>query len=129
MPLSRILLLLALLAFWVLGEWAIWAFEEWLAARTSWRHVERATFYLAVGGVLGLTSYWAWPRPLFIDGPPSGLSLAVVPLATGLLMAALGRHRERSGRSRAGLLRFWMAFDFCAAYLACRIAGQVGWLS
>ena len=128
MSLSRILVLLAFLAFWVLGEWAMWAFWEWVAGN-SWPHVDRAVNYLAAGVLLGLLSYWVWPQPLFTNGPPSGISLAVVPLGTAGVMAALGRHRERTGRSRTGLLHFWLAFDFCGAYLACRIAGQAGWLS
>ena len=100
-----------------------------IEARTSWPHVHSALTYIALGGLLGLASSWAWPGPIFRGSHISGLSIALVPISVAILMVLLGRWRLRKGKTPAGLFTFWLAFDCSFAFMACRLASQVGWLA
>lgn len=88
--------------------------------RTTWQGTGAAVGALARGCAAGWLSIWVFPSPITGIRPPSGLSLLLVPLATGLTMWAVGRYRAQRGPAPTGLLTFWLAFDFAFAMAAAR---------
>jgi hypothetical protein len=71
--------------------------------------------------VLGIFSYWLWPRQILGSGELSGVSLLLLPVATAAAVAIVAWRRQHAQVAAHPLLRFWLAFDFAFAAALSRL--------
>ena len=96
--------------------------------RTSFPRALRALKFVTLGALNGWLSVYAFPNRLFSGVPPTGLSLLLAPLLTGLGMWCVGRIWPSRAEKQDSLFHFWTAFDFAFGMALMRFLHATGWL-
>jgi hypothetical protein len=79
-----------------------------------------AVVFSLVGVAFGFLSAWMFPHPLVHTSKLHGISLLFSPVATGLVMAYIGRVWRRRGRTSVRIESFSYGFTFALAMALIR---------
>ena len=75
---------------------------------------------LCLGAVLGAAVTWLWPTRVFDLQGPVGISLMLVPILSGVVMAAYGAVQQRRDRGHSRLATLWGGATFGLGFAAAR---------
>ena len=108
-------------AFDVLAEFWFWqgVFEP-IQRRAKAHPAVVALGIVCLGAVLGGVGTWLWPARAFGSHGPVGMSLVLIPVLNGVVMAAYGAFRQRRGVGHSSLATLWGGAAFGLGFAAAR---------
>lgn len=92
----------------------------------SFKELKSANKYLALAGcaiagtIIGLISYFIYPKRIFNNSSFYGLSLLISPIIVGFIMKIWGERRIHSNKRISVLSTFWGGAVFALAYSIIR---------
>jgi hypothetical protein len=108
-------------AFDVLADYWFWrgVFEP-IPRRAQAHPAAVALGIVCLGLVFGGVATWLWPTPIFGSHGPVGMSLVLIPVLNGVVMAAYGAFRQKRGFGHSSLATLWGGAAFGLGFATAR---------